>query len=211
MPSRSSTRRRRTSAEVRTLLINAARDLFRARGYEATTTREIADTAGVSDALLHSNFQSKENLFAAAVLPPFSDLVADYANMWSEQSPGLTFEVRVRRFIERLYELAEENRALLLSAAFQHAAGNTGPEDQLLDALAQTFHSMQDSTILQTTAAGYRLDMPSSIAATTGMVLGVALLEPMIFPGDARRPARERIVEEMTQMIVDHARTRAND
>ena len=206
MTSRSTTVRRRPSAEVRALLISAARSLFSARGYEGTTTRDIAQAADVSVALLFSNFGSKENLFSVAVLTPFSELVSDYANLYTEQSSELTFEDRVRTFIERLYGLAQENRALLLSAIARQAISSSGPEAQIVDQLAQTFQGMQGSVPLNTTAASYQLDMPTSIAATTGMVLGVALLDPVVFPADISRPSRARLIDEMTAMIVDHAR-----
>lgn len=47
-------------------VLRIARDLFRARGHTATT-REIADAAGISEAVLYQRFGSKDHLFFAAM------------------------------------------------------------------------------------------------------------------------------------------------
>jgi AcrR family transcriptional regulator len=44
-------------------IIDVARDLFASRGYEGTTTRELADKAGINEALLFRHFPSKEELY----------------------------------------------------------------------------------------------------------------------------------------------------
>jgi AcrR family transcriptional regulator len=46
-------------------LIRAATELFAARGYEATTTREIAARAGCAEGLIHRYFQGKAGLLFA--------------------------------------------------------------------------------------------------------------------------------------------------
>jgi AcrR family transcriptional regulator len=48
-------------------IVAAARRLFAQRGYDATTTREIATEAGVSDALIYRHFPGKEALLRAVV------------------------------------------------------------------------------------------------------------------------------------------------
>jgi AcrR family transcriptional regulator len=47
-------------------VLRVARGVFRARGHTATT-REIADTAGISEAVLYQRFGSKDHLFFAAM------------------------------------------------------------------------------------------------------------------------------------------------
>ena len=58
---------------------SAAQEVFGKKGYDAATTREIADKAGVNLALINRYFGSKLGLFEKAVLPhlslePFLDL-----------------------------------------------------------------------------------------------------------------------------------------
>ena len=54
------------SAEARKeAIVDAVRDVFAAKGFDGTTTRELARAAGVSEALLYKHFPSKESLYAA--------------------------------------------------------------------------------------------------------------------------------------------------
>lgn len=61
------TPRTRDAAATRRALLEAARELFAAVGYDATTVRAVADRAGVNQALLFRHFGNKEGLFAEAI------------------------------------------------------------------------------------------------------------------------------------------------
>jgi AcrR family transcriptional regulator len=56
---------RMTAEERRHAILMAAQPLFAARGFEGVTTREVAEAAGVSEALLYRHFQGKADLYDA--------------------------------------------------------------------------------------------------------------------------------------------------
>ncbi|MFF8102429.1 TetR family transcriptional regulator [Streptomyces sp. NPDC014986] len=58
---------RTESAGTRDRILGAAREEFSARGYEKTSVRGIAKSAGVDSALVHHYFGTKEQVFEAAV------------------------------------------------------------------------------------------------------------------------------------------------
>jgi len=60
-------RRPRNAPATRLALLTAAQELFGAKGYERTTTREIGVAAGVDPALIARYFGSKADLYLAAV------------------------------------------------------------------------------------------------------------------------------------------------
>ena len=65
---RSTEARRRHDAEAsRRALLDAAREIFDAVGYDRARTREIGERAGVDPALIARYFDSKEGLFLAAI------------------------------------------------------------------------------------------------------------------------------------------------
>ena len=66
-PAKTSPRRagRTPGPERQAGLISAAASLFAANGFKGTTTKEIAKSAGVSEALLFKYFPTKRALYAA--------------------------------------------------------------------------------------------------------------------------------------------------
>src|SRR5262252_5691963 len=61
-------RAQRMSAEVRRQQIVAvAADLFARKGFSGTTTKEIADRAGVSEAIIFRHFSTKRDLYHAII------------------------------------------------------------------------------------------------------------------------------------------------
>jgi AcrR family transcriptional regulator len=69
--------RRRDAAATKAALMRAAQELFTERGYERTTVRDIADRAGVNQALLFRYFGSKEDLFHVVLATESRVLVAE--------------------------------------------------------------------------------------------------------------------------------------
>jgi len=57
--------RKMTNDERRAAIIKAVRRVFARKGFHGTTTRELAEASGVSEALLFRHFPNKEALFAA--------------------------------------------------------------------------------------------------------------------------------------------------
>lgn len=70
--------RRLSGDERRAAIIRAVRRLFADKGFDGTTTRELAKAAGISEALLFKHFPNKEALYSAMQLA-----------CCAEQTPGL--------------------------------------------------------------------------------------------------------------------------
>jgi AcrR family transcriptional regulator len=127
------TRREQQAQERRAQLIETALKLFAERGMERTTTKDIADAAGVAPGLLYHYFRSKDDVFWAIVerynpQPELSRILAS-----ASERPAA--EV-LTRAATRAYELLAERRdlvRLILREAF------TRPElQQQLRALQHT-------------------------------------------------------------------------
>src|ERR687891_2069012 len=56
---------RLSAEERRHSIVDAVREVFAEKGFDGTTTRELAKAAGVSEALLYKHFPSKQSLYAA--------------------------------------------------------------------------------------------------------------------------------------------------
>ncbi|MCF3131687.1 TetR/AcrR family transcriptional regulator [Streptomyces olivochromogenes] len=62
--------RRPGNPDTRGAILEAARRTFAERGYDGSSIRHIATSAGVDPALVHHYFGSKEDLFLEVVKPP---------------------------------------------------------------------------------------------------------------------------------------------
>lgn len=190
---------RRPRGAPRRLLLDAARTLFARQDYRGTTTREIAETAGVLEHLLFRQFGSKAGLFREAVVLPFMTLVDDLNVRWESLEPGPgRAEAVAREFLGALYDLFVDNRGLVMT---------------LWTADALTAEELQETGIVEIDRAlgilgqlggkgfvilGMDADHQDLAArSTVAMVAGMAAFGTTFFGG--ARPPRDVIVEELVQ------------
>lgn len=67
-----------TKLETRRRILEAAEQLFASGGYEASTTRDIADAAGIANGTLFNYFPNKEAVLAALVAGVAAGIHADF-------------------------------------------------------------------------------------------------------------------------------------
>jgi AcrR family transcriptional regulator len=201
-PGGANTKRRtkRSTAAVRELILTAALELFREKGYEATTTREIAAKAGVIEPLIFRHFGNKAGVFDAAVSAPFSILIDEYVEAWEREPSPADPDQRIATFLEQSYELARQNKRLLLDAVAQRQAG-ASPEEDVLDHIGRAFRRIERIAVIPVDYPG--MDPPATVAAIGGILFGAALLDDMFYPRGTRRPSRARIVAEITGTVLD--------
>ncbi|PZG11508.1 TetR/AcrR family transcriptional regulator [Nonomuraea aridisoli] len=70
-------RRERERAERERLIVTAARDLLESEGWDAVTTRRLAEKIEYSQPVLYSHFKGKSAIMAAVATAGFADLTAE--------------------------------------------------------------------------------------------------------------------------------------
>ncbi len=103
--------------ETRERILRAAARLIAEKGYARTTTRVIAETAGVNEVTLFRHFGSKRNLLSAliqdrSVLPNLTDLIAN--QLTGEYHQDLTLFASV--FLNALLQRQDALRLILCEA-----------------------------------------------------------------------------------------------
>jgi AcrR family transcriptional regulator len=108
------TAKKMPSAKRREAIIHAARRVFVEKGFHQTTTRELADAAGVSEALLFKHFPSKEAIYSAIL--------------------ESCFKQEGSKVIRRLMSLEPSTSTLvwLVGDLFSHVLGGKPDEDKRL-------------------------------------------------------------------------------
>ncbi|MGH3635286.1 MAG: TetR/AcrR family transcriptional regulator [Mycobacterium sp.] len=193
---------RRPRGAPRRLLLDAARNLFARQDYRSTTTREIAQAAGVTEHLLFRHFGSKAALFREALVLPFTSFVDEFGRTWQSVIPEETGEEELaRHFAGQLYDVLVEHQGLLLTllaseALSEEEMADTGIADieQALTVLGQiSAEGMQ----LRGMQSGHP-DLPAHSAVA--MIAGMAALRSTFF--GPNQPPREVIVEELVQALL---------
>jgi len=78
---------RLSGLERRETIVRAARPLFALKGFEPVTTREVAEAAGISEALLYRHFESKAAIYDA-VLESCTQRITNNAKRFEDLPDG---------------------------------------------------------------------------------------------------------------------------
>jgi AcrR family transcriptional regulator len=137
-------RQARRKAETRQRLLVAARELFVARGYDATRPQDIARAADLATGTFYLHFADKREAFLAFTEQAAEELMARIR----EHAAGSTgFEQRLQHALEALFDFADRQPGVL-GAAFADAAviaaavpSGASLRDRLADSLARSLQS----------------------------------------------------------------------
>lgn len=192
---------RRPRGAPRQLLLRAARDLFSRQDYRSTTTKDIAEEAGVVEHLIFRQFGSKAALFREALVVPFTAFIDEFATTWQDLDHAHTDEeVLAGRFVGELYDLFVEHRGLIMT---MWSADAMSEEDQLDAGIAEIDRGLgvlagigAEGMAIRGGDSGYGLAAHSTVA----MVAGMAAFPSRAFGGI--RPPRDVVVAELTQVIL---------
>jgi TetR/AcrR family transcriptional regulator len=108
-------RQRLTKAQRRQEILRAARRVFLEAGFQGARVKEIAREARINEALIYQHFDSKEELFEAAVLSPLQEVVAglyDYAHALPPRTDERQ-RANTYAFVHNLLETLGESLPLL--------------------------------------------------------------------------------------------------
>lgn len=100
------------STHPRERILSTALQVFAERGFDGATTVEIARRAQVSQPLIHYHFDSKEELWRAAVEFGFSPLRAIYVGA-AEEMRDIGTLARLKIMVRRIVRFAAEHKAIV--------------------------------------------------------------------------------------------------
>lgn len=83
-PTESGNLRQRQKAQTRALILDAARNLFEARGFDETTIRKVATAAGVGLGTIFTHFPDKASLLAATLYEGLEQTLAETLETFPE-------------------------------------------------------------------------------------------------------------------------------
>jgi AcrR family transcriptional regulator len=161
---------RRSTEEVRALVVQAASELFGERGYTQTTMRDVAAEAGIGLSVLYRHFSSKERLFATTFVAPF---LASFEHFRDGSDHG------VGDFILDLHHSLVENRHAVITLL----ATLEDPDAELIDevraGLGDAWRNLQLAATADASAPAPDRVRDANMLVVA-MVVGLALFQPWV-------------------------------
>jgi AcrR family transcriptional regulator len=197
--------RRRSSEQVRTLLIEAAAARFAQHDYDRTTVKDITDAVNVSVSVFYRHFQDKADIYEAAVLSPLLSFLTDFVPSWqAHRDEPFDDTAQMHALLRDLYDNISRHRDAL--RAFVGRSGEL--EQQLTDrlnlAVGRIFHQIILMGAEESDRRMWRLtavEVDQTIRLLVSMVLGTVMFEPWILP-DPRPAARNQLIDRMVDLAL---------
>ena len=92
-------------------ILEAAKRVFHAKGYDGARMQEIADEAGVNKSLVHYYYRNKDNIFQAVFEDAFAQLIAALNEIFISER---TFPSKIETFISYYVTFLSKNPYLPL-------------------------------------------------------------------------------------------------
>ncbi|MFQ3589814.1 MAG: TetR/AcrR family transcriptional regulator [Chloracidobacterium sp.] len=198
-------RKTRYKANVRRLILDAARELFVTEGYQHTSLRKIAEKIEYAPATIYLHFRDKSELLDALLTETFTELDAKLRTLSQRETDSLTALRRgLRTYIE--FGLTHPNHYLL--AFVQNEAMFDGERKQhKLKHGPACFDNLRQA-VLRAIADGYLVaDEPEATAqALWSGIHGLTSL--LITQPDFPFVAKRKLVDRLLSILIDGARRR---
>lgn len=187
---------------TREAIHKAATSLFAARGYAATTTREICLQAGITKPALYYHFGCKEHLY--------QELIVDAFNEYRKQlllasSRGKTIAERLINVLEAIFTFVRENPRLSRLGFRMIFAPEKGAPLIDYEELCKF-----DSRLIEGIAGeGIRKrEMKGSAQEIANALTGIATLHVIDFLIAGRPPLSRSLAERAVDLLLDGCRLR---
>ncbi len=147
--------RAKSKERNRQKILDSAMTLFRERGFEAATLRDIAKAAGLSTGALFANFTDKNEIFITVVEAENARVIRVMRDSYDE---SLNLVDRLHKQLMGGYETAQINARLILSAfVMKWSAGQT-----TLNEVARLSDLVRYALLDTLKAAQQRKELPES-------------------------------------------------
>ena len=193
-------RKRRSPEELRDRIIEAAVGEFEACGYSGATTAAIARKAETTEAQIFRLFDSKAELFRAAIFVPLNAHFADFqARNWSGPQDLSRRRELSERYIGELQDFIGEHSRMLMSlivarAYGQGEAGSLGAIDGL-----EAYFAGGAATMRASSGDKPRVPHELMVRVSFAAVLGSVMFRDWLFPeGLASEDAIRRAIADFT-------------
>ena len=104
--------------DLNSRILTAAQHLFARQGFEKTTTRQLAEQAGVAEGTLFRHFDNKKSILAAVVTQGWSEMLTDLLTELSEVASYKAVSKVMQRRMLHLHKHGDMMRVCFMEAQY---------------------------------------------------------------------------------------------
>lgn len=197
------TRQRRSTAEVRALILSVAEEVFARRGYADASTVEIARLAGVERSVLYRHFGSKTGLFREAIAAPFLRFIESWSPPPIDRLPAdLPDALLMRHFVAGLFEQLMAHRQAMVLLLYRSDELDPELREHVVRTIREGLDSLSEPIRANMTARQFPAEHADlAVRTVVSMVVGLVALPPDIF---SAAPAGEELVLSYSSAMIMH-------
>ncbi len=106
-------------SDTRAEILAAARRVFAQRGLDGTSVREVAEAAGVNNAMIYYHFKDKQDLYRSVLSDSFSSM----ATIWNDEifKTSASVKQKIQKYVEGFIRFQQVNEDLRRILAMEFA------------------------------------------------------------------------------------------
>lgn len=190
------TRHERQSEQTRRRLLDATRDLVVANGWSSTSSRAIAERAGINQALINFHFKGKAGLFRATLDLCVAEIEKDFGP-WME-APSLA--AYIDKSVESIPRVRRNKNFKFLFAAMLEGAH----DEKIKKAVTDQMHAFREGLSVFLAGQGMPAEDLGRYAAVMAAAMDGLMIHFILDPATEAEGAL-RAFEEMITLVV-HAK-----
>ncbi len=200
---------RLTADQRREQILEAGVGLFASKGFEGTTTADLARAAGVSEALIFRHFPHKESLYAAILERKIEEMDATLPLRELKAMKAPLREVLVR--IARAILTRSEQDSTFLRLFLRSALDGHPMAADFDRARAAGLRTVLATHLRRHAARGHalRLEPPVAARAFLGLVAWFAISRTILHEPGSKAVPRDRLIEDLVTLFLDGVAERA--
>jgi len=186
--------------ETRTRILQAAGRLFASRGYDGTSTRDLAERAGVAEGTLFRHFPNKKAILIEIATQGWVEVLTDLLTELSEMGSYKAVSQVMRRRMLNLHQNADVMRVCFMEAQFHPELRDriqVEVIDKMMDVAEAFFQTAMDRGI-------YRKMSPKVVARVfVGMFAIAGFSQETIMQGDSSPLAMKEMAEGIADIFLN--------
>lgn len=185
--------------EVRSRILISAQRLFARKGFEKTTTRQLAQEAGVAEGTLFRYFENKKAILVEVATQGWIELLTDLLTELSEMGSYRAVAQVMRRRMANLHQNADMMRVCFMEAQF-HPELRDRIQSEVITKMTDVVEAFVETAIAQ---GVYRPLQPRVVAQVfLGMFTVAGFSQETLIGSDASPQAKQEMAEILADIFL---------